>query len=156
MSFDPSDEPKMELTKEEIDELKDAFKRFLKKGKKVIPAKDLGLVMRSLGRNPTEEELILILHRCDTDYKGNISFKKFVEIMKLEMKDNNSEDEMREAFMAFDQDGSGYLDAAELKHFMTKEGEKLTDYEVDEMIREWDIDGDGKLNYEGFVKMMKM
>lgn len=147
------------LEEDEIAELKEAFKRFLKKGKKVIPAKDLGLVMRSLGKNPTEEDLIYILHRCDTDYKGNITFKKFLTIMALQMKDNNSEDEMREVFMAFDQDGSGFLDAAELKHFMTKEGDKgeqMTDAEVDEMIREWDTDGDGKLNYEEFVKMMKI
>lgn len=28
-------------------------------------------------------------------------------------------------------------------------GEKLTDNEVDEMIREADIDGDGQINYDG-------
>jgi len=33
-------------------------------------------------------------------------------------------------------------------------GEKSTDEEVDEMIREADIDGDGQVNYEEFVKMM--
>ena len=30
----------------------------------------------------------------------------------------------------------------------------ITDEEVDEMIREADIDGDGQINYEEFVKMM--
>ena len=54
----------------------------------------------------------------------------------------------------FDKDGNGYISAAELRHVMTNLGEKLTDEEVDEMIREADIDGDGQVNYEEFVTMM--
>ena len=37
---------------------------------------------------------------------------------------------------------------------MTNLGEKLTDEEVDEMIREADVDGDGQVNYDEFVKMI--
>ena len=33
-------------------------------------------------------------------------------------------------------------------------GEKLTEEEVEEMIREADVDGDGQVNYGEFVKMM--
>ncbi len=54
----------------------------------------------------------------------------------------------------FDRDGNGFISAAELRHVMTNLGEKLTDDEVDEMIREADVDGDGQINYEEFVKMM--
>ena len=38
--------------------------------------------------------------------------------------------------------------------FVLKFVEKLTDEEVDEMIQEADIDGDGQINYDEFVKMM--
>ena len=59
-----------------------------------------------------------------------------------------------EAFKVFDRDGNGFISAAELRHVMTNLGEKLTDEEVDEMIREADVDGDGQINYEELVKMM--
>lgn len=47
-------------------------------------------------------------------------------------------------FKVFDKDGNGFISAAELRHVMTNLGEKLTDEEVDEMIREADVDGDGQ------------
>jgi calmodulin len=37
---------------------------------------------------------------------------------------------------------------------MTNLGEKLSEEEVDEMVREADVDGDGQVNYDEFVKMM--
>lgn len=33
-------------------------------------------------------------------------------------------------------------------------GEKLTDEEVHQMIKEADLDGDGQVNYDEFVRMM--
>ncbi|OQR72087.1 calmodulin mutant SYNCAM64B-like, partial [Tropilaelaps mercedesae] len=49
---------------------------------------------------------------------------------------------------SYDAFTSDFISAAELRHVMTNLGEKLTDEEVDEMIREADIDGDGQVNYE--------
>ncbi|KAL7194921.1 hypothetical protein ACSBR1_035182 [Camellia fascicularis] len=39
----------------------------------------------------------------------------------------------------FDKDQNGFISAAELRHVMINLGEKLTDEEVDEMIREADV-----------------
>ncbi|CAH1264478.1 CALM1 [Branchiostoma lanceolatum] len=55
----------------------------------------------------------------------------------------------------FDKDGNGYIDSGELRHVMTHLGEKLSEGEVDEMIRLADVDGDGQLCYDEFVNLMK-
>jgi calmodulin len=75
-------------------------------------------------------------------------------MMSRKMHENDTEEEIVEAFKVFDKDGNGYISAAELRHVMTNLGEKLTDEECDEMIREADIDGDGQINYGEFVKLM--
>jgi len=90
----------------------------------------------------------------DADGNGTIDFPEFLSLMARKMKDTDTEEELIEAFKVFDRDGNGFISAAELRHVMTNLGEKLTDEEVDEMIREADVDGDGQINYEEFVKMM--
>ena len=112
-----------------------------------------------------------MINEVDADGNGTIDFPEFLTMMARKMKDTDSEEEIREAFRVFDKDGNGYISAAELRyefelplcgssgdlyfrHVMTNLGEKLTDEEVDEMIREADIDGDGQVNYEEFVTMM--
>ncbi len=70
------------------------------------------------------------------------------------MKDTETEEKLVEAFKVFDRDGNDLVSAAELRTLMTNLGGKLTDEEVDEMIRDADVDGDGHINYDEFVRMM--
>ena len=143
-----------QLTEEQIAEFKEAFSLFDKDGDGTITTKELGTVMRSLGQNPTEAELQDMINEVDADGNGTIDFPEFLTMMARKMKDTDSEEEIVEAFKVFDKDGNGFISAAELRHVMTNLGEKLTDEEADEMIREADVDGDGQINYEEFVKMM--
>lgn len=49
----------------------------------------------------------------------------------------------------FDKNNDGLISSKELRHVMTNLGEKLSEEEVDDMIKEADGDGDGMVNYEG-------
>lgn len=49
----------------------------------------------------------------------------------------------------FDKNKDGLISSKELRHVMTNLGEKLSEEEVDDMIKEADLDGDGMVNYEG-------
>ncbi|CAM9531984.1 unnamed protein product [Heterosigma akashiwo] len=143
-----------QLTEEQIAEFKEAFSLFDKDGDGTITTKELGTVMLSLGQNPTEAELADMINEVDADGTGTIDFPEFLTIMARKMKDTDSKQEIIEAFKVYDKDGNGFISAAELRPIMTILGEKLTDEEVDGMIREADIDGDGQINYEVFVKIM--
>ena len=54
-------------------------------------------------------------------------------------KNVTTEENLRDAFHLFDQDGDGFINAADLREIMTNLGEKITDEDIDEMIREADI-----------------
>ena len=51
----------------------------------------------------------------------------------------------------FNRNDNGYVSVIELCHMIKHLGEKLTDEEVDEMIREADINIDSQVNYEEFA-----
>ncbi|XP_006819032.1 calmodulin-like [Saccoglossus kowalevskii] len=142
------------VTPEELAEFKEAFSMFDKNGDGAITREELGIVMRSLGMNPTEAELKDMISDVDENGNGTIEFNEFIEMMIRKKQELDPEEELREAFKVFDRDGNGLISAAELRYVMVNLGEKLTDGEVDEMIREADIDGDGHVNYEEFVHIM--
>ncbi|KAJ2688687.1 hypothetical protein H4218_001569 [Coemansia sp. IMI 209128] len=140
---------------DQIKEYREAFSLFDKDGDGNITAVELGSVMRSVGQNPTEAELQDMINEVDKDGNGTIDFGEFLSLMARQSSDNNEEEELKEAFRVFDKDGNGFISAAELRHALTNLGEKLTQEEVDEMIQEADVNGDGQIDYDEFVKMMR-
>ena len=59
-----------------------------------------------------------------------IDFPEFLEMMSSKMSKESQEEELREAFKVFDQDGNGSISAAELKNVMRQLGEKLTNEQI--------------------------
>ncbi|XP_075240188.1 calmodulin-alpha-like [Convolutriloba macropyga] len=151
----PEDYEKKPFTEEEIAEFREAFSLFDKDGDGTITTQELGTVMRSLGQTPTEQELQDMINEVDADGNGLIDFEEFLEMMSRKAAEGDEEEEIKEAFKVFDQDGNGLIDRDELKNIMLNLGERLTDEECDAMIREADLDGDGFVNLDEFIIMMR-
>lgn len=68
---------------------------------------------------------------------------------------NARKEDFRRAFEVFDTDGSGAISAGELKALLQRPGggAPLTDDEVAIIIQEFDVNGDGELQYEEFAEM---
>ena len=137
-----------------LKEYRDAFENLDKNNNGFISVKNLGTIMKSLGLNPSDQELKDIIAEVDLDGNGTIEFNEFVLMMHKRTKDSDPEEDIISAFRVFDKDENGIITTKDLRHLMTTMGDKLTDDEIDLLIEEADSDGNGIINYEEFVRMM--
>lgn len=112
--------------------------------------------MQSLGQSATEEDLRQMIREVDADDSGTIDFAEFLTLMARKIKTTDSEAEIVEAFKVFDKDGSGKISADELRQVMHNLGEKLSDQEVEDMIKEADTNGDGVSSFSRFNSTFAM
>uniref|UniRef100_A0A8C2MVS3 EF-hand domain-containing protein n=1 Tax=Cricetulus griseus TaxID=10029 RepID=A0A8C2MVS3_CRIGR len=133
--------PKPELTEDQKQEVREAFDLFDSDGSGTIDVKELKVALRALGFEPRKEEMTKMISEVDKEATGKIKKDTKEEILK--------------AFRLFDDDETGKISFRNLKRVANELGENLTDEELQEMIDEADRDGDGEVNEEEFLKIMK-
>ncbi|XP_035229601.1 calcium-binding protein E63-1-like [Stegodyphus dumicola] len=89
---------------------------------------------------------------------GLVSEEEFLSWMASQEEIGGHDDDLMEdllaAFRVFDKDGNGYITRDELKMAMDLIGESVTEVQLDNMLKVTDIDNDGRINYEEFVKIL--
>ncbi|CAL5400737.1 unnamed protein product [Camellia sinensis] len=133
-----------ELSEEQIAEFQEAFCMLDKDGDGCITIEELATAIKSIDQIPTEVELQRMISEVDVNGNGTIEFGEFLHLMATKMKESEAEEELKEAFKVFDKDQDGYISP----------NERPTDEEVEQMIRDADLDGDGLIDYKEFVRMM--
>lgn len=141
------------LTEDQIAEFEEAFLLFDREGNGSIPTKLLGTVLRSLGQTPANEEIDNYIEEFDPSETGVIDFPTFLTLMARRMREQftDTEEELREAFRVFDRDAQGLINADELRRILTTLGDRMTHEEVDELMKECDIDKLGNIRYDDFI-----
>ena len=144
-----------DLTEYQIAEYKEAFQIFDKHGEGTISSKELGTIMRSLGLNPSDEDLKEIIDSFDNEKNNNlIDFNSFLMIMGKRKNDIDKEEDLLDAFRVFDIENNGKISARELRYVMMSTGEELNENDIEEMIREAITENDDFIDYYKFVKLM--
>merc|ERR1712057_154263 len=81
--------------------------------------------------------------------------QEFLEMMTAKMSQKDSREEILKAFRLFDDDETGKISFRNLKRVAKELGENMTDEELQEIIDEADRDGDGEINEDEFLRIMK-
>jgi len=138
-----------------FEEIKEAFDLFDTDGSGEIDAKELKVAMRALGFEPKKEEIQKMISDVDDDGSGTIGYEEFLKMMTHKILNRDPKDEILKAFRLFDDDETGKISFKNLKRVAKELGERMTDEELQEMIDEADRDGDGEVNEEEFLRIMK-
>ena len=143
------------LDGETFQEFKEAFNSFDLEGSGKLQTSELKSFFRSLGQQQyNDAEIQEMIQEVDTDENGTVDFPELLTLLARKMKDQDTEEQLMQAFKIFDKEGVEGISVEDLGRVMVNLGDKLTQLEVDEMIREADIDDNGIIDKEEFVKMM--
>ncbi|XP_075619862.1 uncharacterized protein LOC104636824 isoform X2 [Balearica regulorum gibbericeps] len=132
----PTEEPAFAfpVSEEQRRELREAFELFHPDGCGVVDVRALKITVRALGCELGKEEMKRIVSQ----------FEPCVE------------KEILQAFKVFDCDGTGKISFENLKVVASEVGEDITDEELQEMIDEADVNGDGEVDKQEFLRMLTL
>ncbi|PVV02378.1 hypothetical protein BB560_003169, partial [Smittium megazygosporum] len=150
-------------TPQQLEEYKETFALFDRTGEGKVPLSSIGTLLRALGQNPTESELKEIVSSClgsdaISPEDKLVDFDQFLKILLrpggFRQDTDATVKEFIQAFQVFDRDGSGFISVGELRYVLTSLGDRLSDAEVDELLKAFDTDGQENINYEELVKLL--
>jgi Ca2+-binding EF-hand superfamily protein len=143
------------LTEEKVAEFLCVFELLDKDKDGKISIQELGMVMKHLNQTPSEKDLQEMIAEVDFDGNGAIDFDEFMDLMTYKMQDDDTEEEISEAFKIIDRDSKGYINRHSIKSIINYLGENLSEEEIEDLFTEYDTDKDGQLSYDDFRDMMK-
>jgi len=130
---------------------KESFSLFDKRGTGRVSLDSLGDLLRACGQNPTLAEI----RDLEKQAGGDFDFDSFSKILNRPngFRDPGEPEEYCRGFQVFDKDMTGFIGVGQLRYILTNLGEKMSDDEVDELLKGVNVDtSSGEVNYVELVR----
>ena len=109
------------------------------------------IIEKANGKKPSMPEVEYVMKIVDKNKNKVLEFDEFLQMIRyVRIIDN----EAMEQFQFFDKNGDGYIQYSELKKSLKDLNERLSKSEVKLMMKEADVDKDGKISFEEFRDMI--
>jgi len=145
------------LPEDKVAAIKEVFDLFDIDKSGNIDLKELVQVFETLGQPMTELEARELIAELDKDGDGELSFEEFAAYFQetLDMENEDPEETIRNMFSIFDRNADGDISTGEFAAILQKLGSSLTVDDIEAVIDEVDLDGDGQVSLEEFAKLIK-
>ena len=145
-----------QLPDSEVANLKNVFMSIDKNGDGQLTVAEIieGIDKSGIKADALGIDIKEVLMNIDSNQSGCIDYTEFIAAT-LEKKKYMREDRLWSAFRVFDVDGNGTISKEELQKILLGGNVDIDgDKSIDEIIRECDLNGDGEISFDEFVKMM--
>ena len=119
-----------------------------------ITIKELGDCLRICGAAPSQQELNIIIKNLEDNKKEFISFETFIKLLERFLSTQDSEEDLINEFMKIDQVGDGTISESDLRKLMSNYENPLNSQEIEDIIHEANVDENGYINIQRFVKIL--
>ncbi|CAN4100679.1 unnamed protein product [Withania somnifera] len=110
--------------------------------------------LHMMGQTVAEPEVQLLMDAADVDGNGILSCEEFVT-MAVHLQRLSNDDHLRQAFLQFDQNKSGFIEFEDLKLLLFDDHlAAQNDKVINDIIFDADLDKDGRISYQDFKVMM--